>query len=100
MVVPAQVLQPLGRFFQFSWTNSKVTLVGFCGDLYKKYIPVVVDTTDVDLSNGTLICYLNDIPLINLGNNYLVSTTQYHSFFVSIHDVDKYHGTKQYIHDV
>ena len=46
-------------------TKIRVTLVGFDDDLSKKFIPIGVDETTVDLSNFTTIDQLNNAHLIH-----------------------------------
>ena len=75
-----------------------VPLVGFDDDLYKKSIPIGATVNIIDLRNGTLIAQLNKTILIHGGANSLLSIEQSHEFGLDVHDVDKSHGRKQYIH--
>ena len=73
-------------------------MVGFYCDLSKKSIPLRADLGAIDLPNATLIARPNYTPLLNGGSNYLLSTSQAHEFCVTIHDIYKPRGGKQYVH--
>ena len=85
-------------FVEVSKNYSKVTLVGFYDDLYKKSILVKFSSTFIDLTNGNIIDKFNNTPLLLVGSNSLVSISQDREFGVSAHNVAKHYGVKQYIH--
>ena len=85
-------------FVEVLRTERNFALVVFDDDLYKKSTPIGYAVTAVDLTNGNVIYQLNETPLIHLGTNYLISTTQVNDFDIAIHDVAKIHSEKQYFH--
>ena len=50
--------------------------------------------TAIDLPNGTLIVQLNETPLLHVGANSLLSTSQSHEFGITAHGVANIHGGK------
>ena len=86
-------------FVEVSQTERIVTLVGFDGDLSKKYIPIKDISTEINLKNISLIDDLKKIRLLHRDTNYLLSASNYCEFSVVIHDVSQCHVVKQYIRD-
>ena len=54
--------------------------------------------TDMELPNGTVIDHLKNNPILNVGNNSLLSTTQARYFGLVLHEFAKNISCKQYIH--
>ena len=70
----------------------KVTLVGFNDKFTNKYIPSRSDATYIDLQYGSIIDHTNDTPETHGDFISMISTEQFHMFFVAVHNVSKYHG--------
>ena len=78
-------------------TAQMATLVGFDDDLSKKSISIGADITSINLPNDTIITHLNYTPVLHGGSNFLLSTAQAREFGAAVHEMEKFHGGKQYI---
>ena len=88
----------LNCLVEVSQTVLKVTLVGFDDDLSKKSIPIVYAATAIYLPHDILIAHLNKTPLLHGSANPLLYKSQAFQFVLSIRDVFRCYGGKQYIH--
>ena len=62
-----------------------------------KYIPTEASTTAIYLPNGTYIAHLNDTPLLDGGENTLLSASQDNYSGISVHEVAKHNSDRKYI---
>ena len=79
---------------------EKVTLFFFNGDFSKKWIPIISDTTLIELTNGTIINHMNMTPLLHGGSNSLIYAPQSCVFSVVVYDVAWHNGGSWYIHAI
>ena len=93
-----QVFQPSCDFVEVSWNEGKSTLVVFDYDLPKKSILIGDEANSIELPNCTIVYQINENPILHGGEKYLLCTAKDREFFVTVHDVDKSNGGKQYTH--
>ena len=84
--------------FEVSRTEIKSTLVGINHDHSRKVILIVSNATSIDLPNCNIIDQMYKTPLLHVGSNSLISTSQAYEFGVAVNDVDKIHSGKWYTH--